>query len=68
LSLLDAGYTVYANSEASGTFSERIARESFDRMQKAGVYVMSNFGITLDLMRDWRNTPGAKTLLPYFDT
>jgi hypothetical protein len=68
MSLMDAGYAVYANSEASGTFSERIGRESFDRMQAAGIAVMSNFGIMMDLMRDWRSTPGAKELLPYFDT
>lgn len=67
LSLIQEGYTVYANTEASGTFNARIAREAFDRMQAAGVQVMSNFGIALDLMRDWRNTPGAAVMLPYFD-
>jgi hypothetical protein len=36
-------------------------------MAKAGVQVMSNFGIATDLMRDWRNTPGAQVMLPYFD-
>jgi hypothetical protein len=36
-------------------------------MQAGGVQVMSNFGISLDLMRDWRNTPGAQVMLPYFD-
>jgi phage head maturation protease len=61
------GYTVYTSAEASGTFNERIAREAFDRMAKAGVQVMSNFGIATDLMRDWRNTPGAQVMLPYFD-
>jgi hypothetical protein len=25
------------------------------------------FAIVCDLMRDWRNTPGAKELFPYFD-
>lgn len=67
LSLVKEGYTVYANSEASGTFNARIARESFDRMRANGVQIMSNFGIALDLMRDWRNTPGAQVMLPYFD-
>jgi hypothetical protein len=27
----------------------------------------SLFAIVCDLMRDWRNTPGAKELLPYLD-
>jgi hypothetical protein len=67
LSLVGAGYTVYVNHEASGTFSDRVARESFNRMRLAGVHVVSQFGVTTDLMRDWRNTPGAKELLPYFD-
>jgi hypothetical protein len=67
LSLVQEGYTVYTSAEASGTFNERIAREAFDRMAAAGVQVMSNFGIATDLMRDWRNTPGAQVMLPYFD-
>lgn len=29
--------------------------------------VVSLFSIVCDLMRDWRNTPGALELLPYFD-
>jgi nicotinamidase-related amidase len=67
LSLLEAGYTVYVNSEASGTFSERVAREALDRVRAAGAQVMSGFGITTDLMRDWRHSPGAAELMPYFD-
>jgi hypothetical protein len=30
--------------------------------------VTGTFAIVCDLMRDWRNTPGAATVLPYFDT
>jgi hypothetical protein len=67
LSLAQEGYTVFASSEASGTFNPRIAREAFERMQAGGVQVMSNFNIACDLMRDWRHTPGAEVLLPYFD-
>jgi hypothetical protein len=36
-------------------------------MQQAGVQLVSLFSIVCDLMRDWRNTPGAKELLPYLD-
>jgi hypothetical protein len=67
LSLIAEGYSVYVSAEASGTFNERIAREAFDRMRDAGVQVQSNFGIATDLMRDWRNTPGAVEMFPYFD-
>jgi nicotinamidase-related amidase len=67
LSLVQEGYTVFACTEASGTFNERIAREAFDRMQSYGVQVMSNFGIATDLMRDWRHNPGAEVMFPYFD-
>jgi len=28
---------------------------------------VSLFSIVCDLMRDWRNTPGAKELFPYLD-
>lgn len=37
------------------------------QMMQAGVNVVSYFAILGDLMRDWRNTPGAKELFPYLD-
>ncbi|THU81054.1 Isochorismatase hydrolase [Dendrothele bispora CBS 962.96] len=67
LSLIEEGYSVWANAEASGAASRRIADEANDRMRAAGVQVVSMFSIACDLMRDWRNTPGAEQLLPYFD-
>ena len=67
LSLIQEGYSVWANADASGTFSKRIADDANDRMRAAGVQVVSMFAITTDLMRDWRNTPGAPELLPYYD-
>ena len=67
LSLIEEGYTVYANADASGALSERISSDANDRMRAAGVHVLSSFAVVLDLMRDWRNTPGALELLPYFD-
>jgi hypothetical protein len=36
-------------------------------MQNAGVQLVSLFSIVSDLMRDWRNTPGAKEVLPWLD-
>lgn len=67
LSLVDAGYEVYANTEASGTFDVRLANDANRRMEKAGVTLMSMFGIVCDLMRDWRNTPGFDQVLPFLD-
>ncbi|KAI0350498.1 ycaC protein [Trametes cingulata] len=67
LSLVDAGYAVYANSDASGTFDAKTARDANDRMRAAGVQVLSMFAVALELMRDWRNVPGTRELLPFFD-
>ncbi|KAF9263794.1 Isochorismatase hydrolase [Marasmius fiardii PR-910] len=67
LSLIEEGYQVFANSEASGTYSKRLADEANDRMRAAGVNVMSMFAVACELMRDWRNTPGLPELGPYFD-
>jgi len=68
LSLAEEGYQVFANADASGTFDVRTANDANDRMRAAGVQVLSMFAIACELMRDWRNTPGAKEMLPYFDT
>jgi len=67
MSLVEAGYTVYANAEASGTSSQRVADDSNERMRRAGVHVYSTFAVICDLMRDWRNTPGSLELMPWFD-
>ncbi|KAJ8093427.1 hypothetical protein PM082_020284 [Marasmius tenuissimus] len=63
----DEGYTVFHNSEASGTYNKRIAEEANIRMRDAGVQNLSMFAIATDLMRDWRSTPGLPELLPFFD-
>ncbi|KAI0698718.1 ycaC protein [Earliella scabrosa] len=68
LSLVEAGYTVFANSDASGTFDVKTASEANDRMRAAGVHVLSMFAVACELMRDWRNTPGTKELMPFYDT
>ncbi|KAF2255162.1 Isochorismatase hydrolase, partial [Trematosphaeria pertusa] len=67
LSLRAEGYSVFANIEASGTTTPLIRDTANSRMQQAGVQLVSLFSIVCDLMRDWRNTPGAKEVLPYLD-
>lgn len=67
LSLRAAGYTVFANTEASGTFSRRLADDANRRMENAGVILMGMFSVAMDLMRDWRNTPGSAQVLPFLD-
>lgn len=36
-------------------------------MENAGVILQGFFAIVMDLMRDWRNTPGSAQLLPFLD-
>ncbi|KAJ4357399.1 uncharacterized protein N0V89_001974 [Didymosphaeria variabile] len=67
LSLRAEGYSVFANIEASGTYSQLVRDTANSRMQQAGVQLVSMFAIVCDLMRDWRNVPGAKEVLPYLD-
>ena len=67
LSLKAAGYSVYANSDASGTFDVKTAQDANDRMRAAGIQVLSMFAVALELMRDWRNTPGTPEMMPFFD-
>ncbi|KAJ5743097.1 hypothetical protein N7533_010199 [Penicillium manginii] len=54
LSLIDEGYEVYANTDASGTFDTRLAEDANRRMERAGVTLM---GIP----------PGLNELLPFLD-
>lgn len=67
LSLRDAGYSVWANAEASGTSSTLVRDISNDRMRHAGVQVVSFFSIACDLMRDRRNVPGSAEMIPFLD-
>ncbi|KAH7014571.1 isochorismatase [Microdochium trichocladiopsis] len=66
LSLREAGYSVWANAEASGTVSPLVRDISNDRMARAGVHVVSFFAILSDLLRDWRTEAGPK-ILPFLD-
>ena len=36
-------------------------------MESAGVILQGMFAIVMDLMRDWRNTPGSLEILPFLD-
>jgi len=63
LSLREAGYTVFANADASGTFDTRAADLANTRMRDAGVYVLPQFSVVCDLQRDWRDVPGLLDLL-----
>ncbi|CAO2657139.1 Nn.00g032650.m01.CDS01 [Neocucurbitaria sp. VM-36] len=67
LALRAEGYSVFANIEGSGTYTELVRDTANSRMQQAGVQLVSLFSIVCDLMRDWRATPGAKEVLPYLD-
>ena len=64
LSLREAGYSVFANVEASGTSTALVRDITNDRMAAAGVQLMSSFAIFGELMRDWRATPGSAQILP----
>ncbi|KAK3340673.1 Isochorismatase-like protein [Neurospora tetraspora] len=66
-SLRAEGYSVWANLEASGTTTKEIREITNDALIRSGVNVVSLFAIVCDLMRDWRNTPGAKELIPWLD-
>lgn len=66
-SLREEGYSVWANLEASGTTSPLIRDAANSAMARAGVNVVSLFSILCDLMRDWRNIPGAAEVLPFID-
>jgi hypothetical protein len=66
LSLRDAGYSVWANVEASGTFSQIVRETANARMASAGVHLTTIGTIVADLMRDWRNpSPGFANFGPW---
>lgn len=58
---------MWANTDASGTFNEKLAADANRRMEQAGVHLGGLFAITMDLMRDWRNVPGSTEVLPFLD-
>lgn len=55
LSAIEEGYDVFVIADASGTFNEMTRNAAWDRMSQAGVQIMTWFGATCELHRDWRN-------------
>lgn len=55
LSALEAGYEVFAVTDASGTFDESCRYAAWDRMSSAGVQLVNWFAVACELHRDWRN-------------
>ncbi len=55
LSALEAGYEVFAVTDASGTFNEAVRHAAWARMASAGVQLMNWFSVACELHRDWRN-------------
>jgi hypothetical protein len=62
-SLRDAGYSVWANLEASGTGNDVIRDAANAQMRDAGAHVMSWYAILGELMRDWRTPPSGESVL-----
>ena len=65
LSMREAGYTVFANADASGALDIRAAENANARMRDAGVIVLPRFAVLADLVRDWRNAPGPGAILKF---
>lgn len=55
LSAIEAGYEVFAVTDASGTFNEICRYSAWERMRKAGVQLVNWFAVACELHRDWRN-------------
>jgi nicotinamidase-related amidase len=55
LSAIEAGYEVFVVTDASGTFNAVTRDAAWERMQAAGVQLMSWFAVAGELHRDWRN-------------
>lgn len=55
LSAIEAGYEVFVVTDASGTFNQTTRDAAWQRMQQAGVQLMTWFGVAGELHRDWRN-------------
>ncbi|SPO02053.1 related to ycaC, hydrolase of unknown specificity [Cephalotrichum gorgonifer] len=68
LSMVEAGYSVYANSDASGTTSALARDLSNQRMINAGVHLLSPFAIFGELMRDWRTPPEGDDVYPLLES
>jgi nicotinamidase-related amidase len=55
LSAIEEGYEVFVITDASGTFNPMTRDAAWDRMSMAGAQLMTWFGASCELHRDWRN-------------
>lgn len=55
LSALNEGFEVFVVTDASGTFNELTRQSAWSRMEAAGAQLMTWFGVSCELHRDWRN-------------
>lgn len=55
LSAIEAGFEVFAVTDASGTFNQTTRDAAWSRMEAAGIQLVSWFGVACELHRDWRN-------------
>lgn len=68
LSLRAEGYDVWANIQGSASAEKETSDHAYRRMAGAGVHILDSLSIAMELMRDWRNTPGAAEIMPYMNT
>ncbi|KAI8975700.1 nicotinamidase-like amidase [Mycotypha africana] len=54
LSAKEAGYDVFAVTDASGTFNAAVREAAWLRMQQKGVQLVNWFSVACELARDWR--------------
>lgn len=66
--MVEAGYSVFANSDASGTTSTLTRDLSNQRMINAGVQLLSPFAVFGELMRDWRTPPEGEEVWPLLES
>lgn len=55
LSAIEEGFEVFVVTDASGTFNSLTRDAAWERMSKAGIQLMTWFGVACELHRDWRN-------------
>ena len=67
LSALDAGYEVYVVADASGCTNPDVQSASITRMASAGAIIGTWFGISCELLYDWRNPAGAGSAQLFID-
>lgn len=64
LDAIEAGFDVFVITDASGTFNALTRDSAWSRMTEAGVQLMTWFGMSCELHRDWRNdVEGLGTLV-----